>query len=58
MYTAILTSFGIRSLNDGFAWLHRLSTFTVAAITVALWAAHAGRDDTTARPVQPKAILR
>jgi uncharacterized membrane protein len=43
MYTVILTSFGIRTLNGGFGWLHGLSVFTFCTVTIGLWAARTGR---------------
>jgi uncharacterized membrane protein len=43
MYAVILTSFGIRTLNGGFSWLHELSIFTFCTVTVGLWAARTGR---------------
>jgi uncharacterized membrane protein len=43
MYVVILTSFGIRTLNGGFTWLHALSVFTLCTVSIGLWAARTGR---------------
>jgi uncharacterized membrane protein len=43
MYVVILTSFGIRTLNGGFTWLHALSVFTLLTVSIGLWAARTGR---------------
>ena len=43
MYVVILTSFGIRTLNGGFTWLHALSVFTFFTVSIGLWAARTGR---------------
>ncbi|MGF9662331.1 DUF2306 domain-containing protein [Arthrobacter crystallopoietes] len=43
MYIVILTSFGIRTLNGGFTWLHALSVFTFFTVSIGLWAARTGR---------------
>jgi uncharacterized membrane protein len=43
MYAVIVTSFGIRTLNGGFTWLHALSVFTFFTVTIGLWAARTGR---------------
>jgi len=34
MYVVILTSFGIRTLNGGFTWLHALSVFTFFTVSI------------------------
>lgn len=43
IYIVIFTSFGIRTLDGGFTWLHALSVFTFGTVTVGLWAARTGR---------------
>lgn len=44
MYFTVLSSFLIRELRPGhFSWIHGLSVFTFATLTVGLWAARAGR---------------
>ena len=44
MYGTILSSFFIRELNPGgFSWIHGLSVFTFATMTIGLWAAMTGR---------------
>nr|WP_253185289.1 DUF2306 domain-containing protein [Pseudarthrobacter chlorophenolicus] len=39
IYVVVLTSFGIRTLNGGFSWLHGLSILTFITVTVGLAAA-------------------
>jgi uncharacterized membrane protein len=44
MYWVALSSFGIKELTPGhFSWIHGLSAWTVVSLTVAVWAARAGR---------------
>jgi uncharacterized membrane protein len=43
MYTVILTSFGIRTIDGGFNWLHGLSLVTFCTVSIGLWAARTGR---------------
>ncbi len=43
MYTVILTSFGIRTIDGGFNWLHGLSLITFGTVSMGLWAARTGR---------------
>lgn len=43
MYTVILTSFGIRTLDGGFNWLHGLAVFTFFTVSIGLWAARTGK---------------
>lgn len=38
MYVVVLTSFGIRTIDGGFNWLHALSVLTFCALTAGLWA--------------------
>lgn len=38
MYVVVLTSFGIRTIDDGFNWLHALSVLTLCTLTAGLWA--------------------
>ncbi|MEW1821209.1 DUF2306 domain-containing protein [Arthrobacter sp. NPDC080031] len=40
MYVVVPTSFGIRTIDGGFNWLHGLSVLTFCALTAGLWAAH------------------
>ena len=42
MYLVVLTSFGIRTLDGGFNWLHGLSALTFCTLTAGLWAARKG----------------
>jgi uncharacterized membrane protein len=50
MYFTIVSSFLIRSLNPGhFSWIHGLSAFTFVTLSIALWAALAGRIETHRR---------
>ena len=39
MYVVVLTSFGIRTIDGGFNWLHALSVLTFCTLTAGLWAA-------------------
>lgn len=39
MYVVILTSFGIRTIDGGFNWLHGLSVLTFCTLTAGLFAA-------------------
>lgn len=43
MYAVIFTSFGIRTLNGGFTWLHALSVLTFITVTIGLIAAIRGK---------------
>lgn len=38
MYVVVLTSFGIRTIDGGFNWLHALSVLTFFTLTAGLWA--------------------
>ena len=38
MYVVVLTSFGIRTIDGGFNWLHGLSVLTFCTLTAGLWA--------------------
>ncbi|GGI02403.1 DUF2306 domain-containing protein [Arthrobacter liuii] len=38
MYIVVLTSFGIRTIDGGFNWLHVLSVLTFCTLTAGLWA--------------------
>ena len=38
MYVVVLTSFGIRTIDGGFNWLHALSVLTLCTLTAGLWA--------------------
>ncbi|GAA2856440.1 DUF2306 domain-containing protein [Paenarthrobacter ilicis] len=38
MYIVVLTSFGIRTIDGGFNWLHALSVLTFCTLTAGLWA--------------------
>ena len=38
MYVVVLTSFGIRTIDGGFNWLHALSVLTFCTLTAGLWA--------------------
>ena len=40
MYVVILTSFGIRTIDGGFNWLHGLSVLTFCTLTAGLFAAY------------------
>lgn len=40
MYVVVLTSFGIRTIDGGFNWLHALSVLTFCTLTAGLWAIH------------------
>lgn len=42
MYVVVLTSFGIRTIDGGFNWLHGLSVLTFCTLTAGLWAAWKG----------------
>jgi uncharacterized membrane protein len=42
IYAVVLTSFGVRTLNGGFSWLHGLSVLTFITVTVGLVAAMKG----------------
>lgn len=42
MYIVVLTSFGIRTIDGGFNWLHALSVLTFCTLTVGLWAVRKG----------------
>lgn len=37
MYIVVLTSFGIRTIDGGFNWLHALSVLTFCTLTMGLW---------------------
>ncbi|WP_091465603.1 DUF2306 domain-containing protein [Paenarthrobacter nitroguajacolicus] len=37
MYVVVLTSFGIRTIDGGFNWLHALSVLTFCTLTMGLW---------------------
>lgn len=39
MYVVVLTSFGIRTIDGGFNWLHGLSVLTFCTLSAGLWAA-------------------
>jgi uncharacterized membrane protein len=44
MYWVAVSSFGIKELTPGhFSWIHGLSAWTIVSLTVAVWAARAGR---------------
>lgn len=43
MYAVLVTSFGIRTLDGGFNWLHGLSVFTFFTVSIGLWTARTGR---------------
>lgn len=44
MYWTAGSSFGIRALHPGhLSWIHGLSAWTIASLTIALWAAHTHR---------------
>ncbi len=38
MYVVVFTSFGIRTIDGGFNWLHALSVLTFCTLTAGLWA--------------------
>jgi uncharacterized membrane protein len=38
MYVVVLTSFGIRTIDGGFNWLHALSVLTFCTLSAGLWA--------------------
>jgi uncharacterized membrane protein YozB (DUF420 family) len=40
MYVVVLTSFGIRTIDGGFNWLHALSVLTFCTLTAGFWAIH------------------
>ncbi|MCR1161025.1 DUF2306 domain-containing protein [Paenarthrobacter sp. UW852] len=42
MYVVVLTSFGIRTIDGGFNWLHALSVLTFCTLTVGLWSVRKG----------------
>lgn len=42
IYVVVLTSFGVRTLNGGFSWLHGLSALTFITVTIGLAAAMKG----------------
>jgi uncharacterized membrane protein len=42
MYVVVLTSFGIRTIDGGFNWLHALSVLTFCTLTMGLWSVHRG----------------
>ena len=42
MYVVVLSSFGIRTIDGGFNWLHALSALTFCTLTLGLWAVHKG----------------
>ena len=42
MYIVVLTSFGIRTIDGGFNWLHALSVLTFCTLTAGLWAVRKG----------------
>ena len=47
MYWVAGSSFGIQELSPGhFSWIHGLSAWTIVSLTVAVWAARAGRVQT------------
>jgi uncharacterized membrane protein len=37
MYVVVLTSFGIRTIDGGFNWLHALSVLTFCTLTAGVW---------------------
>ncbi|MDT7571257.1 MAG: hypothetical protein QOE05_1431 [Actinomycetota bacterium] len=44
MYWVAVSSFGIQELTPGhFSWIHGLSAWTIASLSVAVWAARTGR---------------
>ena len=42
MYVVVLTSFGIRTIDGGFNWLHALSVLTFCTLTMGLWSVRKG----------------
>ncbi|MNI80460.1 hypothetical protein D3C73_1369930 [compost metagenome] len=42
MYVVVVTSFGIRTIDGGFNWLHALSVLTFCTLTMGLWAVSKG----------------
>ena len=42
MYVVVLTSFGIRTIDGGFNWLHALSVLTFCTLTLGLWSVRKG----------------
>lgn len=42
MYIVVLTSFGIRTIDGGFNWLHALSILTFCTLTTGLWCVRRG----------------
>ncbi|MBT2585328.1 DUF2306 domain-containing protein [Arthrobacter sp. ISL-95] len=42
MYIVVLTSFGIRTIDGGFNWLHALSVLTFCTLTAGLWTVRKG----------------
>lgn len=42
MYVVVLTSFGIRTIDGGFNWLHALSLLTFCTLTLGLWSVRKG----------------
>ncbi|PRB36087.1 hypothetical protein CQ020_22110 [Arthrobacter sp. MYb23] len=42
MYIVVLTSFGIRTIDGGFNWLHALSVLTFCTLTMGLWSVRRG----------------
>ncbi|MFJ4268729.1 DUF2306 domain-containing protein [Paenarthrobacter nicotinovorans] len=42
MYVVVLSSFGIRTIDGGFNWLHALSALTFCTLTLGLWAVRKG----------------
>ncbi|NWL12637.1 hypothetical protein DM793_15315 [Paenarthrobacter nitroguajacolicus] len=42
MYVVVLTSFGIRTIDGGFNWLHALSVLTFCTLTMGLWSVRRG----------------
>ena len=42
MYVVVLSSFGIRTIDGGFNWLHALSVLTFCTLTAGLWAIRKG----------------
>ncbi|MCF3138862.1 DUF2306 domain-containing protein [Paenarthrobacter sp. AR 02] len=42
MYVVVLTSFGIRTIDGGFNWLHALSVLTFCTLTIGLWSVRKG----------------
>jgi uncharacterized membrane protein len=42
MYVVVLTSFGIRTIDGGFNWLHGLSLLTFCTLSLGLWAVRKG----------------